>query len=111
MRGNVFIGFILTCHISNGLAFTHQDLSRRKVLTVSYPSLASIHNLNQSNIKSRNHKYWRLTTAADDTHDEPGITRKRDRYVRQPIIKAVNKFKARPGTYLLIPCIAALVGW
>ncbi|GKY97683.1 hypothetical protein MPSEU_000726500 [Mayamaea pseudoterrestris] len=28
-----------------------------------------------------------------------------------PIRRAVNKFKARPGTYLLIPCIAALVGW
>jgi hypothetical protein len=25
--------------------------------------------------------------------------------------KAGAKFKARPGTYLLIPCVAALVGW
>jgi len=25
--------------------------------------------------------------------------------------QAGNKFKARPGTYLLIPCVAALVGW
>jgi hypothetical protein len=25
--------------------------------------------------------------------------------------KAGDKFKARPGTYLLIPCVAAIVGW
>lgn len=25
--------------------------------------------------------------------------------------RAGNKFKARPGTYLLIPCVAAVVGW
>ena len=28
-----------------------------------------------------------------------------------PFQKAYFKFKARPGTYLIIPCIAALVGW
>lgn len=31
--------------------------------------------------------------------------------MKDPILKAINKFKARPGTYLLIPCVAALVGW
>ena len=28
-----------------------------------------------------------------------------------PFQKAINKFKKRPGAYLLIPCVAALVGW
>jgi len=28
-----------------------------------------------------------------------------------PIQRVVAKFKARPGAYLLIPCVAALVGW
>ena len=28
-----------------------------------------------------------------------------------PIQRAVRKFRARPGTYLLIPCVAAVVGW
>jgi hypothetical protein len=28
-----------------------------------------------------------------------------------PFQHAVRKFKARPGTYLLIPCVAAVVGW
>jgi len=28
-----------------------------------------------------------------------------------PLKQAVQKFKARPRTYLIIPCVAALVGW
>jgi hypothetical protein len=36
---------------------------------------------------------------------------KRERYLKRPIQKAIQKFKAKPGTYLLIPCIAAIVGW
>lgn len=28
-----------------------------------------------------------------------------------PLRRAVRKFRARPGTYLLIPCVAAVVGW
>jgi len=30
---------------------------------------------------------------------------------RKYVRNAFNKFKSRPGTYLLIPCVAALVGW
>lgn len=30
---------------------------------------------------------------------------------KNPIQHAVDKFKAKPGTYLLTPCVAALVGW
>lgn len=43
-----------------------------------------------------------LTTTKEDEEHE---TR------RNPFQKATAKFKARPGTYLLIPCVAALVGW
>lgn len=32
-------------------------------------------------------------------------------FLRRSIRKARKKFKAKPGTYLLIPCIAAIVGW
>ena len=32
-------------------------------------------------------------------------------YVHRNILLAIHKFRSRPGTYLLIPCIAALVGW
>ena len=43
-----------------------------------------------------------LTTTKEDEEHE----------TRQgPFQKAAAKFKARPGTYLLIPCVAALVGW
>ena len=37
--------------------------------------------------------------------------RKRDKYLIQPVKKAIDKFKSKPLTYCLIPCIAALVGW
>ena len=61
----------------------------------------------------------------NDTNNEPinpnnsinskdGTSRrlsKRERYLKRPIQKAIQKFKAKPGTYLLIPCIAAIVGW
>jgi uncharacterized membrane protein YheB (UPF0754 family) len=40
------------------------------------------------------------TTSADENDKKSG-----------PLDKAVAKFKARPGTYLLIPCVAAIVGW
>lgn len=103
----------LALHNSFGLALLHPAQSRRNILSRYPPSLSSIHHSlsHQSNIIYRNNKYWRLTTVADDSNNDPGIISKRDRYIRQPIRKAVNKFKARPGTYLLIPCIAALVGW
>lgn len=45
-----------------------------------------------------------LTTKEDDSND--GHTTK-----QSPFQRAAAKFKARPGTYLLIPCVAALVGW
>lgn len=45
-----------------------------------------------------------LTTkaATDDTQDDKPIG---------PLRRAVQKFRARPGTYLLIPFVAAVVGW
>jgi len=51
----------------------------------------------------------RLTTSLDDGGGMK--QRKRDKYFIQPLRKAGHKFKSRPGTYMLIPCVAALVGW
>jgi uncharacterized membrane protein YheB (UPF0754 family) len=43
------------------------------------------------------------TTASDNNNNNEGVPSHWQR--------AIRKFKSRPGTYLLIPCIAALVGW
>jgi len=50
-----------------------------------------------------------VTTTIDD-YDGESELRKRDKF-KQPLRKAIQKFQARPVTYLLIPCVAALVGW
>lgn len=42
---------------------------------------------------------------------QENIMIKRQKYIIKPVRKAVEKFKSKPGTYMLIPCIAALVGW
>jgi uncharacterized membrane protein YheB (UPF0754 family) len=49
------------------------------------------------------------TTAGDESLDEDDDSDS----TKKPsaIQRAVAKFKARPGTYLLIPCVAAVVGW
>lgn len=36
---------------------------------------------------------------------------KRDNHEGSLLRRAIHKFRQRPGTYLLIPCIAACVGW
>ncbi|GFH57307.1 hypothetical protein CTEN210_13783 [Chaetoceros tenuissimus] len=51
-----------------------------------------------------------LTTANEDNQESHSIS-KREKFLKAPIRKAVKKFKTKPGTYLLIPCIAAIVGW
>ena len=55
---------------------------------------------------SRRRRLRKLTTTSlnDDLSEEPSLP-------SGPLRKAVRKFKARPGTYLLIPCVAAVVGW
>jgi len=57
---------------------------------------------------ARPSKSFRLTTHASD--DEESKTSKLER-ILAPFRKAGAKFKQRPGTYLIIPFIAALVGW
>ena len=52
----------------------------------------------------------RLTTVNEDDQESQSIS-KREKYLKAPIRKAVKKFKTKPGTYMLIPCIAAIVGW
>lgn len=95
----------------SGFAFVHTYHINRSVfrhVSLSYqpPSLSI--NVNMS---ARNNRIWRLSNNLDDDSKQLDLIRKRDRFLRQPFIKAVDKFKARPGTYLMIPCIAALVGW
>ena len=45
----------------------------------------------------------RLTTTTSSAGDNSNK--------QTPIQRAVQKFRKRPGTYLIIPCVAALVGW
>jgi hypothetical protein len=57
-----------------------------------------------ANSRIRRQPHRRLTTKAKD--DDVA-----KRSWLDPFRKAAAKFKARPGTYLIIPCIAAIVGW
>jgi hypothetical protein len=43
----------------------------------------------------------------DDSSDHDNNNSKKVSHLQ----RAVNKFKANPGTYLLIPVVAAVVGW
>jgi uncharacterized membrane protein YheB (UPF0754 family) len=47
-------------------------------------------------------------TSGNDNDDDSDSSQKKHVSHLQ---RAANKFKARPGTYLLIPCVAAVVGW
>eukprot|EP00579_Thalassiosira_antarctica_P010128 CAMPEP_0201916522 /NCGR_PEP_ID=MMETSP0903-20130614/6139_1 /ASSEMBLY_ACC=CAM_ASM_000552 /TAXON_ID=420261 /ORGANISM="Thalassiosira antarctica, Strain CCMP982" /LENGTH=562 /DNA_ID=CAMNT_0048452357 /DNA_START=81 /DNA_END=1769 /DNA_ORIENTATION=- len=51
-----------------------------------------------------------LTTKADDSSDD-GAKKKHPFQCPECIKSAINKFKSRPSAYLLIPCVAAFVGW
>eukprot|EP00571_Detonula_confervacea_P004746 CAMPEP_0172313418 /NCGR_PEP_ID=MMETSP1058-20130122/20159_1 /TAXON_ID=83371 /ORGANISM="Detonula confervacea, Strain CCMP 353" /LENGTH=479 /DNA_ID=CAMNT_0013027063 /DNA_START=188 /DNA_END=1626 /DNA_ORIENTATION=- len=53
-----------------------------------------------------------LTTKADDSSDD-STTQESNKLFRCPecFKSAINKFKSRPKAYLLIPVIAAFVGW
>ena len=55
---------------------------------------------------TRRRRLRKLTTTSlhDDLSEEPPVP-------SGPLRNAVRKFKARPVTYLLIPCVAAVVGW
>ena len=57
-----------------------------------------------STTRIRRQPHRRLTTKAKDDDAT-------QRSWFDPFRKAAAKFKARPGTYLIIPCIAAIVGW
>jgi len=50
-----------------------------------------------------------LTTNSNG--DEEINRSKLDKYFKIPITNAANRFRAKPRTYLLIPVVAALVGW
>jgi len=65
--------------------------------------------LNNSSLVLRRLDSIRLTTASNG--DEEISRSKIDKYLKVPIGDAVNRFKAKPRTYLLIPVVAAMVGW
>mmetsp|Transcript_20928 Transcript_20928/g.43651 ORF Transcript_20928/g.43651 Transcript_20928/m.43651 type:complete len:597 (-) Transcript_20928:360-2150(-) len=52
-----------------------------------------------------------LTTKAVDSGDDDGSKEKKIFRCPECIIAAIDKFKARPSAYLLIPLVAAFVGW
>ena len=47
------------------------------------------------------------TTTGDDSNDAASPQQQKPSILR----RAVTKFQARPVTYLIIPCVAAVVGW
>lgn len=54
------------------------------------------------------HEHMDIPSSSSSTSQSQS---KRERYFTRPLQKAIQKFKSKPGTYLLIPCIAAVVGW
>lgn len=84
---------------SLSLAFSHE------LTLVGAPSLATFRSSSLSMPNSGRSRFvTQLTTASDPL--EEGESEK------VGILKnAANKFKARPGTYLMIPVIAGFVGW
>jgi len=65
--------------------------------------------LNNSGLVLRRLDSVRLTTAVND--DDGTHKSNIEKFLREQMNKAVNRFKAKPRTYLLMPCVAALVGW
>ena len=81
-------------------SFDSCDSFQHAVRSYRHPICVPLSNCSHRLIRQIQHPFL-LTTTSHDDH-EPKIT---------PMGRAMSKFKARPGTYLLIPCIAALVGW
>ena len=115
LSGLLILSAIISCQSFSAL--TNQQ--HRKTFTSSQPSPSSTlfrhahqtqtrpyHYNNLSPFRSsRSNAKFILTTKADSSSSEESEP-------KVPIFRrARNKFMARPGTYLIIPVIAALVGW
>mmetsp|Transcript_4572 Transcript_4572/g.6594 ORF Transcript_4572/g.6594 Transcript_4572/m.6594 type:complete len:544 (+) Transcript_4572:163-1794(+) len=59
----------------------------------------------QTNDRSFSSRLWQEDNTRSQI-DDPDIAKSRN-----PFVRALKKFQARPGTYLMIPCVAAAVGW
>ena len=72
-------------------------------------------NLNEMSSAEQERSVSTTTSASISTSTSTSTsitsTRKRTKHIIAPIRKAIKKFKSKPTTYLLIPVIAAIVGW
>eukprot|EP00581_Thalassiosira_minuscula_P008212 CAMPEP_0183709194 /NCGR_PEP_ID=MMETSP0737-20130205/5284_1 /TAXON_ID=385413 /ORGANISM="Thalassiosira miniscula, Strain CCMP1093" /LENGTH=608 /DNA_ID=CAMNT_0025937221 /DNA_START=142 /DNA_END=1968 /DNA_ORIENTATION=+ len=75
-------------------------------LTTATSRSRSSHRHNQRSLSS-----FCLTTKADDDDEKNSMAKTKRFQCPQCIQSAIDKFKARPSAYLLIPCVAAFVGW
>jgi uncharacterized membrane protein YheB (UPF0754 family) len=91
------------------LVAPHRGISRAQ-LQQDYYSRHSRHRLIVSAPSSAPSSLHRLTTTAGE-NDMSEKEENAKKTTVGPFKRAAAKFRARPGTYLLIPCIAALVGW
>lgn len=92
---------LLTCLCLTGVdsfsaktAFTHQHIQSTRIHS-SYRFQSPLRRISPRDQS-------KLTTKENDSDDS---------IKQNPFQRAAAKFRARPGTYLLIPCVAALVGW
>lgn len=101
---NLRVVLLLSCLLSTCRSFRSPALGGG-LPPISLPSAAAVQvsHLRVHPLKRYSRRSCRLVLTAEDkgeTSRRPG-----------PVQRAIAKFKARPGTYLLIPCVAALVGW
>ena len=90
--------------------YTHRPIVRH-TSSFNHPSIeASIHHQHRHKTSSRSSRRGTvcLTTKEDDSDDSQ---RRKLLRLPAPILSAIHKFKSRPSAYLLIPVIAAFVGW
>ena len=97
---------LLTLLLCQNEAFHSYTIPKRNGLSPLLPRLKHTSQLPSNSYSQNFLKFYpsksRLTTKerSDDEESKIGVFR-----------RAKNKFVARPGTYLIIPVIAALVGW
>jgi hypothetical protein len=72
------------------------------------PCYESIHSSNHHNGKSQKGRTYRSRlTILNGNKDTDDVAQIKNSFLQ----RAAKKFRDRPVTYLLIPCVAALVGW
>lgn len=98
-------GFLAQCWLVDGFAPLHREISpfprqsryeylSRRIITISVP------------VPTDPSKSFQSANVNGD--NEGGRKSEKN---PNPFRRAINRFKSRPGTYLIIPLIAAFVGW